>query len=334
MSVMLDFYREHAISPVKQDIGDLEAHFQRRAFLYRSLGLAPAFIAGKRVLEVGPGTGENARYTASLRPWRYELVEPNPKERLRALGEGACSWSVRGCALEECHDLGQFDLVLCEGVLGLYGGDAKGFLDRLLSHVAIGGVLVFTTIDPISDCSEVVRRSVAAKLVMPAMSLADKLAILRPVFAPHLATLKGMTRSVDDWILDNILNPASIGPTFSIPEALEQLDGRAEVLGSSPRFLTDWRWYKDAKPGMHQYIEAYWTQAHNLLDYRTVSPPREASRNMALMEDCQQIRDAVARLERGEYVNCPPLDAMLRMLNEQPDWFGRGQQYLSVVRTA
>src|SRR5919204_7018496 len=76
---LLDFYRRHRISPVRQDIRDLGAHFGRRAALYRHLGILPAFLRGRTVVEIGPGSGFNSLYTASLDPARYVLVEPNPR---------------------------------------------------------------------------------------------------------------------------------------------------------------------------------------------------------------------------------------------------------------
>ena len=51
----IDFYDKHKISPVSQDISDLQAHFNRREALYRHLGVVPSFLRGKTVLEFGPG---------------------------------------------------------------------------------------------------------------------------------------------------------------------------------------------------------------------------------------------------------------------------------------
>src|SRR5438045_7944899 len=68
---LLDFYRRHGISPVRQDIRNLDVHFARRAALYRHLGLLPTFLLGRTILEIGPGSGFNSVYTASLGPSRY-----------------------------------------------------------------------------------------------------------------------------------------------------------------------------------------------------------------------------------------------------------------------
>lgn len=329
---MLDFYRQHDVSPVKQDISDLSSHFARRAHLYRSLGLAPALVHGKTVLEVGPGSGENARYTASLKPWKYVMVEPNPTAAAALATSNVMSWHVVGSPIQECKDLGTFDLVLCEGLLGLSGMDEPiRLLDAVADTVKVGGVLVITCIDAISDHSEVLRRALAQKYINQSMTLQEKVKALVPVFAPHLATLKGMTRSVDDWIIDNILNPASIGATVSIPEALARLDGTFEVLGCNPRFLMDWRWYKEAKPGNQWAIDSYWAQCHNLMDYRYELETHEdaAWANQALMRECQRVREQVAALERGEDVRVATGE-----VEADPAWFGRGQQYLSLVRVA
>ena len=318
MTSMLDFYRKHGISPVHQDISDLPAHFARRAALYRALGLPPIAFQDKSVLEVGPGSGQNALYIRSLGPDEHFLVEPNHAGVLACRGLG---FSVAACSIEECTFLSS-DIVLCEGVLGLAGGDASDILEACAKHVDVGGVLVITCIDAISDHSEVVRRAMANRLVNDSMSIAEQLDILRPVFTPHLATLKGMTRSVDDWIIDNLLNPASIGPTFSIPDACAQLEGRFTVLGCSPRFLMDWRWYKESDSSNQWAIDSYWQQAHNLLDYRVVEPARDEADNRRLMTECEQTRIDV---RNGQV----PTQAHRYA---EPSWFGRGQQYLSFVR--
>ena len=323
MTSLLEFYQEHGISPVNQDVTDVLAHFERRAALYRCLGLSPLTVRGASVLEIGPGSGENALYTLSLHPKTYVAIEPNPT--------GAAAMRVRcGHRVKvidttiEAYEDDCFDLVLCEGLLGLCGTDPKALLERVARYVLPGGILVITCIDPISDHAEVLRRAMAQQLIDRSAPLADQVAVLRPVFAPHLATLKGMTRSVDDWIIDNLLNPASIGPIFSIPEACEQLEGRFDVLGCSPRFLMDWRWYKESTPGNQWAIDAYWQQAHNLLDYRRVDPTHTEADNRAVMAHCLAFREQVRQSEQGGLA--------IHQAWIDPGWFGRGQQYLSFVR--
>ena len=77
-SLQLEHYLKEKISPVNYDIPNLKKHFQIRGSLYRLLGLIPSFFKGKNVLEVGPGSGQNSIYIASLFPKIYDLLEPNP----------------------------------------------------------------------------------------------------------------------------------------------------------------------------------------------------------------------------------------------------------------
>lgn len=323
-SSMLAFYQQHQIAPVRQDVTDLQAHCARRAALYRSLGLVPSFIRDRRVLEVGPGTGENARYTASLSPSVYALIEPNPTAA-RALHEEGFT-NIIQTTIQDAPVREHYDLVLCEGVLGLSGTDPRAILEAAWRHVAVGGVLVLTCIDAISDHAEIVRRAMAQYVLDRSLPLDGQIAQLRPMFTPHLQTLCGMTRGADDWIADNLLNPASVGPTFSIPDACDALDGRAELLGCSPRFLMDWRWYKASSSGLGWVKDAYWTQAHNLLDYRVVQPPRSREDNQRLDAECRFFRAQLRLAEQGQ-ADWPTYDPI------DPSWFGRGQQYLSFVRT-
>ncbi len=136
------FYESNHISPVSQDIVDLNKHFQRRESLFRSLGLLPAFIAGKSVLEFGPGSGHNALYMASLKPGRYELVDGNPKgvqetrERLAAYSDSQVE--VHQSLFEEFQTDAQFDLVWAEGCLP-HQSEPLPLLDHISLFVARGG---------------------------------------------------------------------------------------------------------------------------------------------------------------------------------------------------
>lgn len=376
---LLDFYRRHQISPVRQDIRDLEAHFGRRAALYRHLGILPGFVRARTVLEIGPGSGFNSIYTASLEPSRYVLVEPNPRgvDDIRQLFSNwprfARSVEIVPAPAEDFESAEPFDFVFCEGMLALAGVPDPGRLLRIVArNTAPGGVLVITCIDAVSQLSEVLRRFAAQWLIDPAEGLDEHVARLLPVFSPHLATLQGMNRRHDDWIVDNLLNPASIGPLQSVADAVTTLDGEFDVFGASPRFLTDWRWYKAIAGESDRFNELaiadYWAGVHNLLDYRAVWPPRDAAGNRRLYDACAGVRGTVHEFERTrdrsmravivsgleeiEMSVCSfspatagAIGELTAILRQEPvdaaalgasrrfaPWFGRGQQYLSFSR--
>ncbi len=376
---LLDFYRRHRISPVRQDIRDLGAHFGRRAALYRHLGILPAFLRGRTVLEIGPGSGFNSLYTASLEPSRFVLVEANPRgvDDIRELFaaypglEGRVE--VVSALADDYYPAEPFDFVFCEGMLALAGlPDPARLLRTVAQHTAPGGVLVITCIDAVSQFSEVLRRFIAQRLIDPADDLGRQVHRLLPVFSPHLSTVKGMTRRHDDWIVDNLLNPASIGPLLCIADAVAVLSGEFDVFGASPRFLIDWRWYKDIAGEHDRFNEIaladYWASVHSLLDYREFPPRRDPAENRRLSDACLAVRRAVQEFERGRDGSIPPviagtLDTLadsvaafspatagaiqeVASILRPPSidaaavsasrrfapWFGRGQQYLSFSR--
>src|SRR5207249_2899509 len=191
-------------------------------------------------------------------------------------------------------------------------------------------------------------------------------------FGRHLATLAGMTRSPEDWVVDNLINPASIGRLVSIPDAIAALADTFDVFSASPRFLTDWRWYKDiGVDGRFNAlaIDEYWANVHHLLDYRRAGPPGDPVRNMLLYDTCLAVRDQVRALERApDREGIEPIRGRLRRIDSLVHdavpgvdqalkdvdrliadadidadriasaehlgaWVGRGQQYVSFSRS-
>jgi len=282
----INFYDEHKISPVSQDISDITKHFDRRSSLYRHLGIVPSFISGKSIIEFCPGNGHNAIYTNSLRPARYVLVDANPtglyhtKELLTQYATSSTlNFEIVDSLIEDYKDEKSYDLVICECVIPRQNNPLE-FLKRISQFVTTGGVLIISCVDSISWLSESLRR-IFAYLIMDNIgnsdSLAKKLDILRPFFEIQLKSLIHMSRTMDDWIMDNIINPLN-GNLLPIPDAIKTLKHEFDIYGSSPNFFTDWRWYKGLygkdKSFNESAIDMYYSNAHNLLDYRYVFPQR------------------------------------------------------------
>ena len=375
MRPFVDFYGQHRISPVTQDISDLAGHFERRESLYRHVGIVPGLISGKSVIEFGPGSGYNSIYTSSLKPRRYVLVDGNPtgldstRELLDSHANGETHHEVVESLVEEFDTEERFDVVFCEGVIPLQL-NPKSFLRRVAEFTVPGGLVVITCMDSVSQLSEIMRRVIGTLLVHPDAPISEKLDILRPVFEPHLNTLKGRSRLVDDWILDVIIHPW-VGSMLSVADAIEALDFGYDVYGSSPRFLTDWRWYKeiigDNRAWNERGLESYYANLHNFLDFRHICEPRKEADNQELLAICDSlfaaekrfstdrdvvvlvaIRGALAKLAKNVSSFSPDsaasidnfvsaIDAyfdgsLLGNLKRFVPLFGRGQQYLSFIR--
>jgi SAM-dependent methyltransferase len=371
----LAFYTAHGISPVRQDISDWERHQQRRSALYRQLGILPAYLKGRSVLEVGPGSGHNALYTASLDPSRFVLVEGNSTgighiRSLFAEHSHIAVPEIVGSRIEDYGPAQPFDFVFCEGLLsGIPNPDAV--LARLADCTAVGGMLVVTCVDHLSHFPETLRRLLAQRLIDPADTVEVQAAAILPMVESHLATLGGMNRRRDDWVIDNLIHPGSIIPLINLPETISVLASSFDFMGSAPHFVTDWRWYKSITGAEHEFnlpaIEQYWLNAHNLLDHRFTLPLRPVEANQRLYDLCTQARALVESYEAthrdgfiAEFADVldgitadarefspPTADALAdaaALVRATPNvaataasarfgaLFGRGQQYLSLSR--
>lgn len=374
----IDYYTRHAISPVAQNISELPRHFQTRDALYRHLGIPPRLVRGTSVIEFGPGSGHNSIFTQSLEPRRYVLVDANPtgigrtKSLLAEYRRGGAEPEIIQSMIQEFRCEERFDLVLCEGVIPTQREPAA-FLRHVASFAAPGGVVVMTCVDGVSYLSELLRRLLARALTQDGELLEERVSRLLPVFGPHLDLLPGMTRSHSDWIVDNLLQPFH-GPLFPFGEAVETLKDAFSPLGSSPRFLRDWRWHKNihGPERMRTWefaIHDYQANVHSLLDCRDSFPPRTPADNRTLLRLCDRVCDEVYRFsETGSRSHLIAVSDLVRELvpvvgafsprtsSAMADynsalkrfiasgtpgdfgafapWFGRGQQYLSFIREA
>ncbi len=305
----IDFYNRHGIIPVAQDISNLEQHFQRRAALYRHCGIPSQLITGRSVLEIGPGTGHNAVYTNALKPENYVLVD-GAKQSVKTLKEifektfsDTSNCRVIESSLEDLVLDEVFDVVLCEGAIP-FQKEPTRFLRTISEFVKPGGLLLITCADSVSYFSEILRRMMGL-LVLKDRLDADikfKLEILRPIFADHLKNLKGMSRPVDDWIYDNILQPI-LGRPLSIEQAIMSLDDDFDVYGSSPHIFADWRWYKDIHGEQQCYntsaLDVFRSNVHNFLDYRYVFDPIAPEKGVEIASLCHRVFESSIHLQNN-----------------------------------
>jgi len=377
MDSFIEFYGKHHISPVRQDISDLERHFQRRKGLYYQLGLLPSFFTGKTILEIGPGSGYNSIVNASFSPAIYHMVDGNPRgiEDTQNLLSKFPQWNknieIYHSIIEDFKGDAIYDIVICEGMLTGQRNPVE-VLKTVSRFVKPGGVLIITCIDPVSDLSENLRYLVGNLLIRECNSIKQAISVLLPVFSPHLEKLSGMSRRKDDWIVDNILNPAAIGTTLSINDAITAIDKEFDVYNSSPKIFCDWRWYKelygDARRFSNIAKEQYWLLLHNLVDHTQVYGERNPALNRYLYSLCDSLRsltvsfvinkdskalpiiiETLQKLEEHLFDCCPDAAHAISevcKLVAQNDlrtddvikckyferFFGRGQQHLSFVK--
>lgn len=160
-------------------------------------------------------------------------------------------------------------------------------------------------------------------------------------------------------------------PLFSVHDAIETFKEDFIPFGSSPRFINDLRWYKDLTSEneflLNEHaLEKYWKNVHNLIDYRFEFPERDASANKelyqmsinvkkltsnylnepsnsngeAIIALLQEIRGSVEEFskETAKSIECY-IENLNRVFNNEPaqfthfqNWWGRGMQYLSLLK--
>lgn len=301
----LDYYKEHGISPVRYDLSDLDAHLDRRDFLYRSLGLPPTAFKGVAVLEVAAGSGQNSLYVASLGPALYDLVEPNPAgvRDIKAVYEGfERPHTTPNLIVEQFETFKaqrSYDIVLCENWLGGFQNELA-LLGKLAKHVSPGGVLVVTLVPFTGFAPNAVRFAMAQRLLdqQDEMSFTAQTDYLVSVFGKHLATMSSMTRSHHDWVRDCMQNRVFLPVVLPLEQVVWSIGPEMESLSFSPRFLADWRWFKagvgEARRLNEVALASYRANLHNFMDWRVVFPVRDPEENQRLDDKCRDLHAAVS----------------------------------------
>ena len=196
----------------------------------------------------------------------------------------------------------------------------------------------------------------------------DKLDTIRPLLKGHLQNLKGMSRPVDDWIADSIINPQHETKLFSIPDAIAALENGYDIYSTSSKLISDWRWYKEITGddrGFNQIaLDCYYKSNLNLIDYRYEFEAHSIGFGQKLECLCNEVWDIMCVIQNGDssqlrtfkeklsevskfienkapktskaigetihWLDCgAPSKAKLEHL---PKWWGRGQQYASFIK--
>lgn len=369
MKSFLDAYKTYESVPTRQDISNLDAHLRRRDALYRTLGIVPAHLEGKQLLELGPGSGENSIFLASLKPSRYTLVD-GTESSIRSLQEIRAKYyphinaEMVHAEFLQFQSVEKYDAVFCEGAIPTQA-DPIPLLQRIASFVKPSGVLVITTVDAVSFLSEAIRRFLARIYIGSPQLDIRHVPKLVEFFNNDLDTLKGMSRKREDWVIDQIIHPWN-GPPFSMADAITTLGSGFSAHGTSPRFFSDWRWYKS----IHQeddgfstaLLASYKSEVHNFLDWRFSLPAADMDSNNNLLALSRRVYDLEFAMETGKkpFDSTPMISLLKRIWDEctqlhdetrlslakaiqaisskspveecdLSSWWGRGQQYLSFV---
>lgn len=301
----ISFYGRCHISPVRQDLSDFKRFLRRREKLFTTLGVPPLIFSRRRILEIGPGGGYN-----SLAFFRWggcvDFVEPNPKAReelpelLERYGVKKEAWDLYDCKIESFYIEKKYDVILAEGFMhGL--NNKKEVLTKIKSLAGKGGIVIVTCVDDISCFFEILKRLIGAKLIYlkGITEFHEKVDILVRVFRSHFQSLRHVSRLVEDYVIDNFLNPSLyIENLFSMGECIEEFDDTFILLGSSPAMFTDYSWYKDLEyDAMTSALEQFYMKRHTLMLYNLEESLRAPEENKYLAQKTFEFRQLAGELE-------------------------------------
>lgn len=298
MNHFLEHYIKNKISPVKQDISNLQKHFHRRTSLYKVLGATNLTFNNSKVLEVGPGGGYNPLVTQSYGLKQYDLVEPNQyaikdiKNIFEQYEVDQKNITIHNCMLEDFKKKEEYDIVICEGMIpGLE--NKYEVLEKLNTYLKENSIFILTCIDEVAFFFEILRYYIAQQLINDNLTFEEKLDIFEEAFTPHLNTLEGMSRFKRDWCADSLFGLMHFNYNLSFKEAVEFHKNNLTYYNSSPNLFNDFRWYKQIPDNKEEYndyfIDQFNRQRHNLLHYKIIYSQRDVEKNYELTKLCKKI---------------------------------------------
>jgi SAM-dependent methyltransferase len=292
----LDFYAQTGFTPTRQKKWDKKAHFCIRKNLYQQLGVSSSDFKGRSILEIGPGNGHNALYWASLRPKEGALLDgtltslQDTKNLLRAnYPRSQFTYILQD--LNQFRKGEEYDVVICEGTIPFQHNPIK-FFKKIMKLVRPGGLMIVTCVDSVGVLADILRKFRGQWLALNAKSIPEKVAILKKEFHQDLQMLSGMTRRVEDWVVDQIIHPW-VGRLFSIENALDCVGKQFTVRGTSPNFIQDWRWHKQIpikRPDFNQNaLRCYYKNIFSFLDHKNAYTRPSIADGKALLSICNSI---------------------------------------------
>ena len=306
----VEFYDKYKISPVSQDISDIQLHIKRRKRLYQLIGINPESFANARILEVGAGSGYNT-LVFLLVGAKVDIVEPNPTGR-ETMKELFCKYNINpsqyriyDCVIEQFVSENEYDFVIAEGFLPIFNREQREtIISQLFKHTRIGGYCVVTTSCEISYFFEYLRVILGLILTQGISDFNSKTDKLIEAFSTHLKALKFASRPIKDWVRDSILNPTNDNFSFSMSDSVKEvkniLKGAFEVVGTSPALVANLSWYKDMEYSYgDQIVRDFPSKHHLLLCTAFKDSSRDSNKNNILLDRMMALRTMIGQYRRG-----------------------------------
>lgn len=276
----LSYYIENKISPVHQNISNLNDHYDRRNYLYDNLGINKLLIKKSIIFEFGPGSGHNSLYLSKVNPKKYCLFEPNPTgyidiKNLYAKYPLIKKPIIYRRKLEDYKKIiyGKADIVIAEAWIGSLKTELN-LIKKLSNMINKNGFLIMTFQPSIGMLPNMLRRILSYKIINYNDNFKLKSDKLSNFFSKELSDISKMSRPIEDWTQDTLLNPAAMTSVLSIEQILNQLGHNFQIYNTYPKYFKSFDWYKNfigKKRNMNKvFTDQIYKNYYSFLDMKKV----------------------------------------------------------------
>lgn len=314
-NAVLNVYRKVSPSFIPMESNEAcDKQKLNRVNVLRSIGLPESVFRGRKVLDVGGGTGENSVFYAQ---WGAEvtILEPNEISCARAKD----LFKNQGLPLEVMNqslfdsDLGfieKFDIVLCEGVLH-HTYDPLGALQQLVAPMRSGATVMVA----LAEQSGMFKRNLQRKLLfsLAGENEAEIVRLAKVYFQEHLDRCVHFgLRSEESVIYDTYVNPqiqASTLEDICNVLASESVEYLAAYPTLTPFYLTH-PWSQTRPNGFdynayrpyYELLEKYWmTCGERSIRELTQGIGDGASMQSAVEQEAQELHKLESDIENGTF---------------------------------
>ena len=324
MKPYLTYYNKHQIIPaVKENNKNLQILTKQRNNLFDQLKIDKKLFKNSNILEVGAGTGYNAKYLINSGIKNITLVDGNTssinsiKKTLKNVNKN--KYKIINKDFYDLKLKKKFDFVICENVIS---GVSKPnlFLKKLSSYVADNGYLITNCSDNISLFSEKIRGVISYLFLETQkyknLDFPKKTKLLSKLFNTHLNTLGKNTRQIDDWVQDVLLYEYwwRKKKYFSLYSAIQTIKNDFNFYSSSPSCFSNYTWYKKIDFDLNKFIlDDFFKIQQNFFDNRTPNNLLNKKLNLQLNDLINKASSQIYSLNTKNLIN---LTKTLKKINK------------------